>query len=210
MIKGLFSRRETPEYKRAVEVENKKIEEINAKYSSKDEVWTKRKELEEYLKRVSVPPPSHWGTLGPTIHTSSPMSSPAHHAFWVSTPELIDKVSRFCLDNDLWIKRTGSQLIEGIEPNDYDFVVEDTECVMKCWLERNGYQIGGSDTPESEFTSWKNGKVNIIVCNSRPFYQKYLMATELLKQLQPKTKEERVDIFDTVMGRNKEKYEVAF
>lgn len=169
-----------------------------------------RKELKnKYLKIVSVPP-TGWGALGPTIHTTSPMSSPTHHVFWTSTAELIDKVSRFCLDNDLWIKRTGSQLIEGIEPNDYDFVVEDTENIMRDWLIRNDYQIGGSDTPESEFTSWKNGKVNIIVCNSRPYYQKYLMATELLKQLQPKTKEERVDIFDTVMGRNEEKYEVAF
>lgn len=180
-------------------------------YKKLEEEREKAQEAYRAAIKAAMPGPS--GSTPPGIRTSltwHPSTPTSISGSYTSSAELISKVAEFCIYNDLWIRRTGSQLVDGIEPNDYDFVVEDTECVMKEWLERNGFHTGGSVLPESEFTSWKNGPVNVIVCNSRPFFKKYLMATELLKQLQPKTKQERIDIFDTVMGRNEDKYGVAF
>lgn len=133
------------------------------------------------------------------MYTKAVASSPAR--WGASRTEVTDKLARFCLDNDLWIKRTGSQLVHGVEPNDYDYVVEDEQGKLKTFLDTMGFTRGGSEVPEAEFTAYRHGLVNVIVCTSRPYFNKYLMATELLHQLQPKTKEERVDIFDTVMGR---------
>lgn len=111
-------------------------------------------------------------------------------------PQLID----FCMRNDIWLRRTGSQLIEGIEPNDLDYVADDPNSKLEEWLNKQGWQRGGSEREEEEFTSYKQGKYNVIICHTREYFTKYLMATELLVKLQPKTKQERIDIFDTVIG----------
>lgn len=106
----------------------------------------------------------------------------------------------FCMRNDIWLRRTGSQLIEGIEPNDLDYVADDPSGKLEEWLNTTGWVRGGSEREEEEFTSYKQGKYNVIICHTREYFTKYLMATELLVKLQPKTKQERIDIFDTVIG----------
>lgn len=106
----------------------------------------------------------------------------------------------FCMRNDIWLRRTGSQLVEGIEPNDLDYVADDPNGILEEWLNTTGWTRGGSERDEEEFTSYKQGKYNVIICHTRGYFTKYLMATELLVKLQPKTKQERIDIFDTVIG----------
>lgn len=106
----------------------------------------------------------------------------------------------FCMRNDIWLRRTGSQLIEGIKPNDLDYVADDPSGKLEEWLNTTGWTRGGSEREEEEFTSYKQGKYNVIICHTREYFTKYLMATELLVKLQPKTKQERIDIFDTVIG----------
>ena len=106
----------------------------------------------------------------------------------------------FCMRNDIWLRRTGSQLIEGIEPNDLDYVADDPSGKVEEWLNTSGWIRGGSEREEEEFTSYKQGQYNVIICHTREYFTKYLMATELLVKLQPKTKQERIDIFDTVIG----------
>lgn len=106
----------------------------------------------------------------------------------------------FCMRNDIWLRRTGSQLVEGIEPNDLDYVADDPNGILEEWLNITGWVRGGSEREEEEFSSYKQGKYNVIICHTREYFTKYLMATELLVKLQPKTKQERIDIFDTVIG----------
>lgn len=151
--------------------------------------------------------PSKYHTPGLIVSSTSLAGSWPTPASW---QEDLKDVLKFCVDNDIWIRRTGSQLIEDVVPEDRDFVAEDIDGKLVPYLEQNGYWLGGSSRPEAQFMSWKKGEVNIIVCHDREYFRKYLMATELLKKMQPKTKQERINIFDTIFGTNNKDTDVPF
>lgn len=146
---------------------------------------------------IYTPPPMPVTGSWPTRAKVHPLSSISTALEDLSSyRSLVD----FCMRNDIWLRRTGSQLVEGIEPNDLDYVADDPSGKLEEWLNTSGWVRGGSEREEEEFTSYKQGKYNVIICHTREYFTKYLMATELLVKLQPKTKQERIDIFDTVIG----------
>lgn len=144
-----------------------------------------------------VPTPMPVAGSWPTSHGISSLPSVSAILEDISSYRLLVD---FCMRNDIWLRRTGSQLIEGIEPNDLDYVADDPNGKLEEWLNTTGWTRGGSEREEEEFTSYKQGQYNVIICHTRECFTKYLMATELLVKLQPKTKQERIDIFDTVIG----------
>lgn len=116
----------------------------------------------------------------------------------------------------LYMKPTGSRVTASgwTDQSDYDFVVLDREKKLANFL--NGltsWKRGGSGNG-SEFTSYKSTEydctVNLILVDSDKVFRKYCTATEIIKTLDTKTKEERIKIFDMVFGKTPETKEVPF
>lgn len=104
----------------------------------------------------------------------------------------------------LWIKPTGSRVTKSgwSGTSDYDYVVFDPEDKLSKLLAKADYKIGGSQRPEQEFTSYVKGSLNFIVTSKADYFQKYCRATELIKTVDAKTKEERIKMFDIIFGVN--------
>jgi len=103
----------------------------------------------------------------------------------------------------LWVKPTGSRVTKSgwKDLSDYDYVVFDPEDKLsKQLVDRWGFGVGGSERPEQEFTSYKKGVLNFIVTSKADFFKKYCMATELIKTVDAKTREERIKLFDIIFG----------
>jgi hypothetical protein len=100
-----------------------------------------------------------------------------------------------------YVKPTGSRVTEsGWNPfqSDYDFVVLDPDRTLAHSLEKNIEWYQGGSGNGSEFTSYKHDNLNLILVDTKDVFNKYVAATEAIKVLNCKTKEERIAVFDSI------------
>lgn len=115
-----------------------------------------------------------------------------------------------------WVKATGSRVTQDgwTEHSDWDYVVYDPEGTLQAKLDKpdSHWVLGGSGNGElgSDFLSYKREDVNLILVNKDEYWKKYIIATNLLKLLNPKTKKERIALFDSVFGRTTDSKAMAF
>jgi hypothetical protein len=114
------------------------------------------------------------------------------------------------------IAPTGSRYICDPAPTDTDedYVVlvlpEDfDDLILK--ISDNGYDLGGSDVFAAEeislnewdgFQSWKKGDINLIITTSKEFFDKFVEATEIAKELNLLQKEDRITVFQKILYNN--------
>lgn len=105
-----------------------------------------------------------------------------------------------------YIKPTGSRVTESgfTSLSDYDFVILDQDKTLAHALSRNiEWFVGGSGNG-TEFNSFKHGMLNFILVDNKDIFNKYVAATECIKALNCKTKEERIKVFDGIFGKTSE------
>ena len=105
-----------------------------------------------------------------------------------------------------YIKPTGSRVTESGYTNasDYDFVILDQDKSLAHSLSRNiEWYVGGSGNG-TEFISFKHDMINFILVDNKDTFNKYVAATECIKALNCKTKEERIKVFDSIFGKTSE------
>lgn len=115
-----------------------------------------------------------------------------------------DKIIRELVDDGYWVKMTGSRVTKDgwTDESDWDYVVYDPERKLgDDLIECIGWDVGGSGNG-TEFSSFKYGDVNLILVDKEEIWKKYIIATNLIKTLNSKTKGERVAVFDSVFGKD--------
>lgn len=115
-----------------------------------------------------------------------------------------DKIIRELVDDGYWVKMTGSRVTKDgwTDESDWDYVVYDPERKLgDDLIKRSGWDVGGSGNG-TEFSSFKYGDVNLILVDKEEIWKKYIIATNLIKTLNSKTKGERCAVFDSVFGKD--------
>ena len=107
---------------------------------------------------------------------------------------------------NMW-EKAGSRVTCNPPPNDTD---EDWVVLQYDGLEgvlvNSGYDTEGN--PEkydhSDFISYRNGEVNVIVIKDEELYYRFLTATDLAKRFNLLDKQDRIDLFQAVLYGNGE------
>lgn len=113
------------------------------------------------------------------------------------------------IEEGYWVKMTGSRVTKDgwTEASDWDYVVFDPDQKLKSkyfdWTQ-------GSEVDNGEFLSIKQGDINLILVDKEEIWKKYIIATNLIKALNSKTKEERIKVFDSVFGKDSNTKAVEF
>lgn len=118
------------------------------------------------------------------------------------------KVVTAVVQEGFFIRPTGSRVTKSgwRDTSDWDYVVLDTEDKLIGKLtnlpEFRNLTVtpDGSGNENSKFTSYRIAEVNLIVVKDRATFEKYMMATELIKSMDCKTKEERIKYFNLIFG----------
>ena len=63
---------------------------------------------------------------------------------------------------------------------------------------------------DGSFASLRMGEVNLILVKEEDQWKKWIIATNMIKALNTKTKEERIKVFDGVFGKDKNAEAVLF
>lgn len=163
----------------------------------------------KYIKDIgevisTYPTPTSTGTSTWPPFTTSALSS----------LKIVDKVDRDWIvrelvDEGYWVKMTGSRVTKDgwTKESDWDYVVFDPD---KKLLSKYHDWVMGSDAGQGEFSSIRRGQVNLILVDKEDIWKKYIIATNLIKTLNSKTKEERIKVFDSVFGKDKNAQAVDF
>lgn len=110
------------------------------------------------------------------------------------------------VDKGYWIKATGSRVTKSgwTNESDWDYVIFDPDMKLEGELMKDSWELGGSgdkgDLIGRAFSSLKKDKTNFILVSQEDQWKKWIVATNLLKALDPKTKKERIELFATVFG----------
>lgn len=110
--------------------------------------------------------------------------------------------------NEIPHVRVGSSTIKGAWTrgvSDVDWVVYQEERRGEGFeglLQRRSFEEGGSDVQEAEFTSYKRGPLNFILCFDKDFYKKYVDAASICTGAQVVNKEHRIAVHDFVLQRD--------
>jgi Nucleotidyltransferase domain len=106
------------------------------------------------------------------------------------------------------IYATGSRVTSNYtKDSDYDIVVLDDEdwSTHNKYSEEDRWYTGESGNQYSEFMSLKKTMVNtdtinLIFVRTKDTFQNYVMATDLIRKVNPKTKKERIELFDLIFN----------
>jgi hypothetical protein len=149
---------------------------------------------------------SDWSVFPPTVTGApiSPKTTPRIATYKNTRKETIADL----VQQGYWVKATGSRVTKDgwTEHSDWDYAVFDPDKSLKL----DGWVIGGSESPGQEWTSYRLGETNLIVVNDDPTWKKYIIATNLIKAVNAKTKKERIALFDSVFGRDMDSRAVSF
>lgn len=139
-------------------------------------------------------------TSGSTI-TPSPFLSPTSVYTTLGVVDR-DRIVRELVDDGYWVKMTGSRVTKDgwTNESDWDYVVFDPDRKLN---DKYREWALGSDAGQGEFLSIRKGQVNLILVDKEEIWKKYIIATNLIKTLNSKTKEERIAVFDSVFGKDK-------
>jgi hypothetical protein len=120
------------------------------------------------------------------------------------------------IQDGYWVKATGSKVTTDgwTSESDWDYVVYDPDNTLyfKLSEDKSGWSEGlsGNGMVGLDFTSWKQGHTNLILVNKDAIWKKWVIATNLLRIMNPKTKEERIKLFDNVFGKTTDSVAVEF
>ncbi len=169
-------------------------------------VWTDPTTLKDYLLEPSplyeeisslgyVPTTTSSGT-GSAVFTTPIGKLPVNY-----TPR--QKIITDLIEEGYWVKATGSRVTKDgwTDESDWDYVVYDPENTLHSKLSKDvNWRVGGSGNGVLgvDFQSYKQGQTNLIVVCKDSTWKKYIIATNLLRMMNPKTKKERCAIFDSV------------
>lgn len=118
------------------------------------------------------------------------------------------------IDIPLWLKGciikqrlVGSRAICVPPPTDTDIdflclVDEETEEDIKTLLVGDGFKLDGN-YPKSKFQSYKKGVINIILTSDKAFYESFVIAMLVCKELNVLDKQKRIAVHDLIMKEHK-------
>ena len=126
-----------------------------------------------------------------------------------------DTIVANLIQEGYWVKATGSRVTKDgwTSESDWDYVVYDPDNTLNIKLvEDSSWTLDGSGNGVIgiDFYSFKQGNVNLILTNKDSVWKKYIIATNLLRMLNPKTKKERIALFDSVFGKDVDSKAVEF
>lgn len=166
---------------------------------------------------ISTPTYSSGGTGATTATPSSILSSlGSARSILAGLVESKEHEVGKIVDKGYWIKATGSRVTKSgwTKDSDWDYVVFDPDMKLEPELMKDAWELGGSGVVEAEsfrcFSSLKKGILNFILVNNEDQWKKWIIATNLIKAMDCKTKEERVGIFDTVFGKTSDSKAMDF
>lgn len=113
------------------------------------------------------------------------------------------KIVADLVDDGYWIKMTGSRVTKDgwTNKSDWDYVVYDPDHKFANTIDPQEWVLG-SNVDAGEFMSIRKNDVNLILVDKEEIWKKYIIATNLIKTLNSKTKGERVAVFDSVFGKD--------
>lgn len=123
-----------------------------------------------------------------------------------------DKIVREVVEDGYWIKMTGSRVTKDgwTKESDWDYVVYDPDRTLDKKFGNDPNWLMGGSSRGDEFNSWRSSEVNIILVDNEEVWKKYIIATNLIKTLNSKTKGERIAVFDSVFGKDSNAKAVEF
>lgn len=111
-------------------------------------------------------------------------------------------------EKQLPLLATGSRVIGGATiDSDWDYVLlcEHWNRSLADAIESMGFAQTNNDDHSGDvygnrmtYKTYRYGKLNLIVCRHRSVFDNWNRATEIAKALRPRTKEQRIQIFDSV------------
>ena len=116
------------------------------------------------------------------------------------------------IEGGYWVKMTGSRVTKDgwTDESDWDYVVYDPDKKLQDVYKQQDGWVLGSEAEQGEFSSIKKDGINLILVDKEEIWKKYIIATNLIKTLNSKTKEERIAVFDSVFGKDKNAAAVDF
>lgn len=122
------------------------------------------------------------------------------------------KILRELIEDGYWVKATGSRVTKDgwTSESDWDYVVYDPDHKLQDVYKQIDGWVLGSDARKGEFASIRKHDVNLILVSQEEIWKKYIIATNLIKTLNSKTKGERIAVFDSVFGKDKNATAVEF
>ncbi len=122
--------------------------------------------------------------------------------------------------NGFYIQPTGSRETKSgyTEYSDYDFVVLDESGRLKGDLRKRTetWKEGGSGNDHGEFVSFKSflpispAQLNLIITENKDYFNKWVVATDLIRKLDIKEKSQRIAVFDSIMNPEANKKVLPF
>ena len=114
-----------------------------------------------------------------------------------------EEVVDYLVSKGLHVYATGSRATTHFnEDSDYDYVVFDEDYKLRDTFDKDFWTMGDSGNQFADFYSLKkslDGKlVNVIFVDTKEVFQKYVMATNLIRKVDPETKKERIELFDLI------------
>ena len=115
-----------------------------------------------------------------------------------------EKIISDLVNDGYWVKATGSRVTKDgwTDESDWDYVVYDPDQKLQDVYKQIDGWVLGSDAGQGEFASIRKHDVNLILVSQEEIWKKYIIATNLIKTLNSKTKEERIAVFDSVFGKD--------
>lgn len=155
----------------------------------------------EDLEKTITVPTSPWPT---PVSTGSLVG--------VLGPARREKIISDLVNDGYWVKATGSRVTKDgwTDESDWDYVVYDPDCKLQDVYKQIDGWVLGSDAGQGEFASIRKYDVNLILVDKEEVWKKYIIATNLIRTLNSKTKRERIAVFDSVFGRDKNADAVDF
>lgn len=169
----------------------------------------------KWIDKVTKIDPSIWSTgpSGGSSGTWTPISTLSTTKGGGVEPREV--IIGDLVDDGYWVKATGSRVTKSghTSESDWDYVVYDPDnhLINKLLVDSNWSKDGsGNGDPGIDFHSFKNGQTNLILVSTEDIWKKYIIATNLIKSLDCKTKKERIAIFDSVFERDRNLQAVEF
>jgi len=122
------------------------------------------------------------------------------------------KIISDLVNDGYWVKATGSRVTKDgwTDDSDWDYVVYDPDQKLQDVYKQIDGWVLGSDAGQGEFASIRKHDVNLILVSQEEIWKKYIIATNLIKTLNSRTKGERIAVFDSVFGKDSNAKAVEF
>ena len=162
---------------------------------------TKPLTKEEIGKITSILVPAAWPIIASTSSLVSGSDSSRRA-----------KIISDLVNDGYWVKATGSRVTKDgwTSESDWDYVVYDPDHKLQDVYKQIDGWVLGSDAGQGEFASIRKYDVNLILVSQEEIWKKYIIATNLIKALNSKTKEERIKVFNSVFGKDSNAKAVEF